>query len=81
MVLGQLPVGEPVGDWTAVVILTIPDVPQSVGTLLSDRENAECQSSARMQKAFCGLAPRMLLHELATQIKLPLECEENRHAK
>jgi hypothetical protein len=27
------------------------------------------------------LAPRMLLEELATQIKLPLECEENRHAK
>jgi hypothetical protein len=28
MVLGQLPVGEPVGDWTADVILTIPDVPK-----------------------------------------------------
>jgi hypothetical protein len=28
MVLGQLPVGEPVDDWTAVVILTIPDVPK-----------------------------------------------------
>jgi hypothetical protein len=28
MVLGQLSVAEPVGDWTAVVILTVPDVPK-----------------------------------------------------
>jgi hypothetical protein len=26
MVLGQLSVGEPVGNWTAVIISTIPDV-------------------------------------------------------
>lgn len=28
MVFGQLSAGESVGDWTHVVILTIPDVPK-----------------------------------------------------
>jgi len=30
---------------------------------------------------FCGLAPGMLLQELATQTKRPPECEEDRHVK